>query len=611
FALRFCYTGTRLETSGLVSPSTTPASSEYMSGLGRASLAGMIGSFFLRAIPDYMPWRHPSLAINDLKPPAGSYSQEDVRRLSAHVVKLRDMPEGVLVLSGLSRVSIISCACPSGPDLKFKRSLIIILGLLYRGFLSTAPPANIDAAIPDPTLKDLVAGTPSVKVMAKVEASKKHTFGATPSIIAKRIRSAMAQSFRETSRPNLFVGDDDNDDACVEIPLITPIYSTATIPTRGNKSEGSAPSATEGPSTRDSRGKAIMSDVANASSEGDDRSWTSASPTPTFRDLSGDAIQRDFFPFTPGPYYATYSTNDVVAGSYGVSREEWDGPHQPTLTILTKEIFKDPSVCKTVVDQFPTSEEMVRIKALIDDQLAAKMSVLYCLMMSHGGELLARYRGLLKSHHDYVQSVDSRLRVLQEKCSAYQGLESQVSIFKRHVADLNDKLSSSDVALVKAKDKGKDRKKKIKSLSKNLDHLTAEVARLSSTLNQATVLEAERDVEIIRLRASSLEFASFFQSGTGFECGLSMDRTPEEFSVVLKKVSRFIPGARDRIVEASPLLAGPEIIPPQKTICVSPPLTKKSTVTPASSSLELLSNVIPSSSVVVVVKQPSTEQNEE
>ncbi|GKD91391.1 hypothetical protein Tco_1366898, partial [Tanacetum coccineum] len=43
FALRFCYTSTGLETSDLVSPSTTPASSEYMSGLGRASLAGMIG----------------------------------------------------------------------------------------------------------------------------------------------------------------------------------------------------------------------------------------------------------------------------------------------------------------------------------------------------------------------------------------------------------------------------------------------------------------------------------------------------------------------------------------------------------------------------------------
>ncbi|GJW63786.1 hypothetical protein Tco_0115670 [Tanacetum coccineum] len=63
--------------------------------------------FFLidwRAIPDCMVWRHPSVAIDDLRPNAGSFSMADVRWLSAHVIKLRDMPAGVLVLSGLSRV---------------------------------------------------------------------------------------------------------------------------------------------------------------------------------------------------------------------------------------------------------------------------------------------------------------------------------------------------------------------------------------------------------------------------------------------------------------------------------------------------------------------------
>ncbi|GKD52692.1 hypothetical protein Tco_1281668 [Tanacetum coccineum] len=61
-----------------------------------------------RAIPDAMVWRHPNAAIDDLRPVAGSINMADVRRLSAHVIKLRDMPEGVLVLSGLSRVWNIS-----------------------------------------------------------------------------------------------------------------------------------------------------------------------------------------------------------------------------------------------------------------------------------------------------------------------------------------------------------------------------------------------------------------------------------------------------------------------------------------------------------------------
>ncbi|GJV20361.1 hypothetical protein Tco_1369381, partial [Tanacetum coccineum] len=63
--------------------------------------------FFLidrRAIPNYMTMRHPSLMIDDPKPITGSYRMADVPHLIAHVMKLRDMPEGVLVLSGLSRV---------------------------------------------------------------------------------------------------------------------------------------------------------------------------------------------------------------------------------------------------------------------------------------------------------------------------------------------------------------------------------------------------------------------------------------------------------------------------------------------------------------------------
>ncbi|GKA62922.1 hypothetical protein Tco_0762441 [Tanacetum coccineum] len=63
--------------------------------------------FFLidrRAIPNAMVWRHPHLTIDDPRPATSSFNMADVHRLSAHVIKLRDMPKGVLVLSGLSRV---------------------------------------------------------------------------------------------------------------------------------------------------------------------------------------------------------------------------------------------------------------------------------------------------------------------------------------------------------------------------------------------------------------------------------------------------------------------------------------------------------------------------
>nr|GFD23583.1 hypothetical protein [Tanacetum cinerariifolium] len=51
-----------------------------------------------------MVWRHPEATIDDPRPAAGSFNIADVRRLSTYVMKLRDMPEGVLVLSGLSQV---------------------------------------------------------------------------------------------------------------------------------------------------------------------------------------------------------------------------------------------------------------------------------------------------------------------------------------------------------------------------------------------------------------------------------------------------------------------------------------------------------------------------
>nr|GEW06680.1 hypothetical protein [Tanacetum cinerariifolium] len=300
-----------------------------------------------------------------------------------------------------------------------QEEVIMILGLLFRGFPSTAPHAAADVAIPDHTPEDLVASTPNAKVMAKDEASKKRkasTSGSDPSHVAKH-----------TSRSQAFT-----------------------------------------------------------------------SPTSASQDSSSDATDKDFFPFAPSPYYATYPEDGVVAGSY---------------------------------------------------------------------------EGLLKSHGKYVQSVDSQLRSLQQKLTAYQGLVSQVSGLQKQVTDLNNKVTAFDAAFVKAKTKGKDQKKKIKSLSWSLDHVTAEVARLSSDMNQAINMEAKKDVEILRLRASP-------------------------------------PEVKGRLIEATPLVATTGYRFLNKATRVSPPLPRESTVTLVAQSSKLPCNVVPSSSIVVVVKQPSAEQNE-
>ncbi|GJW07623.1 hypothetical protein Tco_1570046 [Tanacetum coccineum] len=510
--------------------------------------------FFIdhRAILDAMVWRHPDAAIDDPRPAAGSFNMADVRRLSAYVIKLRDMPKAMGIHDFL--------CLPEWTGAEVQE---------------------------EPHLDDLAAGIPSSKIVAKAEASQKRkasTSGATSSYVAKRTRVGVL--------------------LLPQLKYLTP------------------------------KGKGIMVDDAAAPSVGASRPRPSSGPAPSFRNVSGDSIHTDFFPFSAGPYYATYPV-DGVTGNCEFTREEWDAPYRPTFGVLTKEVFKDPAVCKTIIDQFPTPREMV--------------------------QLLARYRGLNQSHHEYVLSIDSRLKGYEEKVARLTGLELQVSALKKQVSGLNDKLSSSDASFVKSKAKGKERKKKIKSLTKILDNLHSEVARLFAALNQATVLAAKKDEEILRLKTTPLKFSSFFHgqfqglvrkflasdefsrgqgellslaASAGFERGLSMHRTKDEFAVVLKKMANFMPGAQDRLAEASILVAQTDYaflnkisehatepfsvilqLEPEKLVCpanilasrevrVSPP-PKELTVTPASKSLELSTNVNFTTSAV------ASEHNEE
>ncbi|GKE57906.1 hypothetical protein Tco_1497091, partial [Tanacetum coccineum] len=138
-------------------------------------------------------------------------------------------------------------------------------------------------------------------------------------------------------------------------------------------------------------------------------------------------------------------------------------------------------------------------------------------------------------------------------------------------------------------------KKNIKSLSKSLDNLHSKF--LASD-------------EFSRVQGELLSLAA----SAGFERGFSMHQTKDEFADVLKKMVNFMPGAQERLAEASSLvilqlepeeLVRPANVPIPKDTRVSPPIAKESTMTHVSKSLELSANVIPASSIVAL------EQNEE
>nr|GEY78811.1 hypothetical protein [Tanacetum cinerariifolium] len=456
--------------------------------------------FFLidqKTIPDYMTWRHPDLMIDDPK------------------------TIGVLVLSGLSRVwkSQTCDLVLRGADGNVQeKPHHDIRPTFQRLPFYCTPNAAADSAILNPTLEELAVSNPSAKVIDKAEASQKRkssTFGSALGHVAKRTR---------------------------------------------NQSRGSATPTSEGPNTQGHRGRGIMTNADSAAVPfvGASRPWIPFGLAPSFRELSRDAIHRDFFPFSPSPYYDTYPKG-----------------------------------------------------ALSSDQLTAKMSVLYFLMMSHGGKLLAWYCGLLHSHHEQITG-------------------------------LNDKYSAFDASFAKSKAKGKERKKNIKSLTKSLDNMHAEVALLSGDLNRATVFKAEKALiqkflasdEFSRVQAELLSLAA----SAGFKRGLSMHRTKEEFAAGLNKISQFVPGAHDRLTEASLLvaqsyyallnkisehaaeplfvilqlepdkLAHPANVLALWDACVSPPITKDrlhGDVVVVLSAGEKCDGFVPSSTIEEVVAPPS------
>ncbi|GJW62001.1 hypothetical protein Tco_0111336 [Tanacetum coccineum] len=229
-----------------------------------------------------------------------SEEMDGVLRMISEVV-LQVLADHKSILYGLrsERFGVEFCV-----EFKYLRIVVLRLRLLFY----CTPPATVDVAIPDPTLEDLAAGMPK---------------------------------------------SDDDEDACVEIPLITPIRSAVVIPFEGNRSGGSAAPTAEGPSTRDSRGKGIMTHVAEASS------WAAGRlclllDLILFCDLVGGMpFIGTSFHFSPSPYYAAYLA-DGIAGNSSLGRKEFE--------------------CSTPV--YPP--------ALSTDQLTAKMMFSIASMVSHG-----------------------------------------------------------------------------------------------------------------------------------------------------------------------------------------------------------------------------------
>ncbi|GJS19790.1 hypothetical protein Tco_0448422, partial [Tanacetum coccineum] len=489
------------------------------------------GFFYVdrRAIPHSMPLRHADSVITEPKPPANTHDIANVQKLSQFVVKLPDILEGDLVLSGLSRVwknpscdpalrdsknAGIGRAC--GVDFHFGGSKVHEephnhnTTIQERLPFYCTPSATIGAVIHDLTSDELAATEPSAKVLAKVEASKKR-------------RASTSSS----------AGDDDDDDEVdedvvnlgddvIDILHVTPITSATKLPSRGNQPFFDSFHV-------DVREESFghVNDVHSNGGIGQSAACGGTDPhvvrlSSALSDAVGDKIKRDLFPCIPGP----------------------------------KELFKDPKVCRAVVDQFPTLNEVIRVEAVGDDQRMDKMNVLHCLMISHGRELMAQFRVLIKTYDEYRLKSEAKDKSLQQQLSSINSLNYQVTNLKRQVDVLQDQANTFVVAPAKAKEKSKGHKKKVKYLNKVIDQLTSETTKLGFV---------RADIEVVkRTLSKSIRAISQFRSAggspslvvnVGFEQGLRVNCNEEQLAEVMSKVSMFVPSAKARLDQVVPLVA--------------------------------------------------------
>ncbi|GKE14302.1 hypothetical protein Tco_1421879 [Tanacetum coccineum] len=217
---------------------------------GPSSLKKWKDKFFLidrRSVLDYLTWRHSCSCVSDDLPSDG-YDQNDVQRLRARLIHLREMRDKVLVRSGLSSVwfnkecdpvfqrindhakmSIYDfMTLPSWSDAKIvEESHHLSLPLLERVLLHTTTPAADGAMVPLPTSDEIAASLPDLCLAKKSKGPFQARVHLDSEAVAEPIRTSKKRKLKrkalevDSNAPELGqaegMDDDDLTDFCAEI----------------------------------------------------------------------------------------------------------------------------------------------------------------------------------------------------------------------------------------------------------------------------------------------------------------------------------------------------------------------------------------------------------
>ncbi|GJS22219.1 hypothetical protein Tco_0450851 [Tanacetum coccineum] len=319
---------------------------------GPSSLKKWKDKFFLidrRAIPDYLTWRHSCSCVSDDLPTDG-YDRNDVERLCARLICLREMREEVLVRSGLSsmwfnkecdpvfrriddnaEMSIYDfMTLPSWSDAKVvEESHHLSLPLLERVPSHTTAPAAEEGD----ALAEGVDETDLSDFCAKIEDSLERDKGVSTRVVSvpiprlsKRLGAPSSMAVVSASEPS-HVG--------TSAPACT---SGRSLSLGGDVVSGCAGKSRAEVMRRqldplDSLARSALARDAEYDQIPDDDFGTAT---------RGEEIDLTLFPLAPGPYHMHYPYEGVSSPLY--NKKEWDMPHAPKSNILCKDIFKDPDV---------------------------------------------------------------------------------------------------------------------------------------------------------------------------------------------------------------------------------------------------------------------------
>ncbi|GJS46391.1 hypothetical protein Tco_0596512 [Tanacetum coccineum] len=486
------------------------------------------------------------------------FNQNHVDQLKAHIVKLRDIPEGVLVRSGISRVwhnpmcdLVLRCSdntvmgiydflCMPSLDKATVREEPHRLDTSILGRVAdrTTSPAPAGTPIPRASPEEITVTRPDHKVVTKANHVAKQKASTRPEIstnTAKKIKSSKKVSGAGSSR--LVVGDkvEQIDDGTLDDDDDQRDGSEFAMEDIGNLNDVSQGGLPESVFTRLMVSLSlhllllpvtlglclicfsflyflyarVSEDVSSPAQEAVPASDTQ----PIDVDAGADEIASDG---NVDPYYEARVSNTVedvlkrnllpfVSGPYYIPYPYDEG---------SRKLYKDPKACRTALDQFPTPAETHRLRELSSVDLSDRMSVLQCQLITRGSALNARYDHSLRN-----------VKLLMKRCA------QQTQTIKKQSADLRQTTESTVRVNEEVSRKYRNER----------DVVTKEKAKIKEELVETKSQLKHHGRQAEEIQAS---ISSFFH--VGVKSRLHMDHTDEEFRELSQSVAGFIPDANKK-----------------------------------------------------------------